>query len=501
MAFTVSFYTFSKKQTSTAQPTTAALSTSCTAKLPLDVITPTIQLQLTGGASANPTAYNYAYISSFSRYYWIRSWRNVGPLWEADLSCDVLASWKTNIGSQSCYVYRASAEKDGWIPDTLYPTTSDLHTVNVALSRPWTVGGSSASGAAVNSGFYVAAIISTSGTKWYAFTEAAWSLFLYLLYSDDYYEDVLSTFGASAYPEAKVAVNPMQYVSSVKWCPIGLTSNGLWSLHYSGTVTSIAVGVATVSHPTGFTTYPVYELSDVPTVISFDELDTEVSYWVHPQASARGDWLKISPYSSYELFYPPFGLIQLDPVMISKYRYVRVELTTDHRTCTCQLEVYCHDGNTRRVIYRGTGSFGCDVPVSAIMKPGASPLSLAGSALGVAGGLVSMGMGNIVGGAASVIGGVKGAIGTAVAGQIPHLSTMGGPGSVADLMGAPYLYVTHWLMADDDNTDLGRPLCTTKTISAIPGYIMCDSDHVSIPCTSQELTEIRSVMSTGFYYE
>lgn len=501
MAFNVVLYTFSKKLNSTAQPSTAALTVSCTAKLPLDVITPTIQLQLSGGAAANPSAYNYAYISSFSRYYWIKTWRNVGPLWEADLQVDALASWKTQIGAQSCYVYRSSAEKDGNIPDTLYPTTSDMHTVNVALSRPWTVGNSSSSGAAAGSGFYVASIISTTGTKWYAFTESSWSLFLYLLYSNDYYEDVLTVFGADAYPEAKVAVNPMQYIGTVKWCPVGLTASGLWSLHYTGTVTSIPVGVATVSHPTGFTTYPVYELSDVPTVISFDEIDTEIAYWVHPQASVRGNWLKISPYSSYELFYPPFGIIQLDPVEISKYRYLRVELTTDHKTCTCQLEVYVHDGNTRRVIYRGTGSFGADVPVSAIMQTGTSPLSIAGSALGVVGGIASMAMGNVVGGASSIIGGVKGAIGTAVAGQLPHLSTMGGPGSVANLMGSPYLYVTHWLMADDDNTDLGRPLCTTKTISAIPGYIMCDSDHISIPCMAQELSEIRSFMSSGFYYE
>ena len=501
MAFPVSFYTFSKKQNSTSIPSTAALSANCQAKIPLDVISPTIQLQLTGGAAANPSAYNYAYIAAFSRYYWIRTWRNAGPLWEADLEVDALASWRSSIGSQSCYVYRAAAEFDGDIPDTLYPTTSELHTVNVALSRPWTVGGTSSSGAAAGSGYYVAAIISTGGTKWYAFTEQSWSLFLYLLYSDDYYNDVLTTFGADAYPEAKVAVNPMQYISSVKWCPVGLSASGQWSLHYSQTVTTIPVGVTSVTHATGFTTYPVYELADNPTVINFDEIDTNIAYWVHPQADARGNWLKIAPYSSYELFYPPFGLIQLDPVQISKYRYLRVELTTDHKTCSCQLEVYVHDTNTHRVIYRGSGSFGVDVPVSSIMQTGASPLSLAGAALSVVGGAVSAGMGNVVGGASSIIGGVKSAIGTAVAGQIPHLSTMGGPGSVANMMGAPYIYVTHWLMADDDNADLGRPLCTTKTISAIAGYIMCDSDHVSIPCTRQELQTIKAAMSNGFYYE
>lgn len=501
MAFNVTLYTFAKRTNSTSQPSAAGTTVACTAKLPLDVITPTIQLQLTGGAAANPSAYNYARITDFGRYYWIRTWRNVGPLWEADLQVDPLASWKTQIGAQSCYIYRSAYSFDSHVPDTLYPTKSNIRALNIPLSRPWTVGAASASGAAANSGYYVAAIISTGGTKWYAFTELSWSLFLFLLYSDDYYQDVLTVFGADAYPEAKVAVNPMQYISSVKWCPIGLSSNGQWSLHYSQTVTTIPVGVASVSHPTGFSTYPVYELAEVPTVSTFDQIDTSAADFAHPQADDRGDWLNYAPYTSVELFYPPFGLIQLDPVVIAKYRYLRVELTTDHKTCTCHLEVYCYEGENRRVIYRGAGSFGVDVPVSAIMKTGTSPLSMAGAALSVVGGAVSMGMGNIIGGAAGIIGGVKSAIGQAVSGQLPHLSSMGGPGSTAQMIGTPYLYVTHWYLAEDDPDDLGRPLCDIRTISAIPGYIMCDSDHVSISCTSRELTEITTAMAAGFYYE
>ena len=500
MAFNVTLYMFSKKQNSTAVPSAAGTTYSCTAKQPLDIIAPTIQLQLSGGASAIPVGYNYAYIGSFARYYWVRSWRNVGPLWEAELTCDVLASWRTAIGSQSCYVYRSAYSYDLRLPDNMYPTKTDPRILNISLPKMWTIGGASASGAANNSGYFVAGIISTGGTTYYAFTAESWSLFLYKLCSDDYYEDVLTVFGAAAYPEAKVAVNPMQYISFVKWCPIGLGSSGSWCLHYSSTTTTIPVGVTSVTL-SGTQTYVAYVLPDNPTVTSIEDVDTEAADFEHPQADDRGTWTNYSPYTSVELFYPPLGLISLDPVMIAKYRYLRISLTLDARTCTCMLDVYCHDNNTHRVIFRGTGSFGVDVPVSTIVQPGSSPMSYLSSALGVIGGIANMSMGNIVGGASQMLGGAASAIGSAVSGQIPHLSTIGGPGSTSSLYGAPRLYVTQWYLSDDDLADKGRPLCSTRQISAIPGYIKCDSDHVDIACMSQELGEIRSIMENGFYYE
>lgn len=499
MAFPVSFYTFSKKQNSTMIPSTAALSANCQAKIPLDVINPTIQLQLTGGAAANPSAYNYAYIAAFSRYYWIRTWRNAGPLWEADLEVDALASWKASIGSQTCYIYRAAASFDRRIPDTLYPTTTLIRQKNVTLSKPWTVGGASASGAASNSGCFVAGIISTNGTNFYAFTPSGWSLFIQRLQEDDYFERVLGVFGATEYPEAKVAINPMQYISSVKWCPVGYGASGSWCIHTGSALSTINVGVSYVS---------ISELGawhcwllEEEHLSSVEDVDTQTQSFDHPQASARGEWLNLSPYTSIEVFYPPFGLIELDPAIISKFRYLRFSLSLDSHTCTCKLDIYCHDNLTHRNIYRGFGSFGIDIPVSTIVQPGTSPMSYVRAALGITQGVAQAATGNLLGAASSIIGGVNGAIGSAVAGQIPHLSAQGGPGSTAQLDGTPTLYLTQWYLADDDPTDKGRPLCTTETIGNGSGFMMCDSDHVSIACTKQELQTIKTALAAGFYYE
>lgn len=503
MAFNVSLYTFGKKLNSTAQPSTAALTVSCTAKLPLDVITPTIQLQLTGGAAANPSAYNYAYISSFSRYYWIRSWRNVGPLWEADLTCDVLASWKTNIGSQSCYVYRSAYSYNGRIPDTIYPSTAHQHRLNVTIPKVWTVNGANEAGAAANSGMFILGILNTSGTTYGAFTPAQLDTFLSYLFDGDFYDAILTEFGAAEYPEAKVAVNPLQFITSCKFVPIGMISSGYWGLRYVDQVFGIDVGPVNVPGTSGISWYRL-NTSAVPLAGSFSVYDiTITSDFLHPQADDRGDWLNYNPYTSYELFYPPFGLIQLDPVEISSHDYLRLRLTLDARTTTCMLEMQVYDLPADiRTIYRATAQFGVDVPLSNIIQPGTSTMQMIRStAGGITGAIGSLFSGDIVGAASNLFGAFDAGAANAVKGQIPHVSTMGGPGNVSTLDGIPKLYVTHWYMADDDLTDFGRPLCSTRTISAIPGFIRCDSDHVAIACTSQELQEIRSIMSDGFYYE
>ena len=118
MAITVNFYTFSKKTNSTKQPTgTAALSASCLLKDATSIITPVFQIR-----TSDPTAYNYCYCSAFHRYYFISDITWNKGYWEIRCKCDVLATYKTTIGSTNGYVLRSANKSDGSIIDTLYPT-------------------------------------------------------------------------------------------------------------------------------------------------------------------------------------------------------------------------------------------------------------------------------------------------------------------------------------------------------------------------------------------
>ena len=114
----VTFYSFSKRVNSTARPS-GGTSYGVTLKEGCSVLRPSIRLIWRSGGS--PAGWNYAYIPDFGRYYWVTNWSYDERQWTADLSVDVLASYKNGIGSSSQYVTRSASEYDGDVTDGLYP--------------------------------------------------------------------------------------------------------------------------------------------------------------------------------------------------------------------------------------------------------------------------------------------------------------------------------------------------------------------------------------------
>ena len=505
MAFNVQFYTFSKKANSTARPSSGQTTYSCVANDPLDILHPVIKIKALL-SSATPAGFNYMYIPTLSRYYWITGWEVREGLWWAYGKIDVLASFKTEIGSSSLYVFRAAYAWNGAIVDDLYPSITPPDKTKIDLPRPWTVGAASHSGAAEGTGYYVVGIIANTGTNYYAFTPNQMASLLAALCDDSYYEHVLTEFGASQYPEAKVAINPLQYITSCKWVPMDLTTAAYsgykdWTLHGS-LITGIQVGLLL------FTNLQAYALFDiVGTAVRFRNVvsnyDITLATYAHPQA-ARGSWLNYAPSTSYELWYPPFGLIALDSDMIAGATTLRISLTTDAWKCLATLTVTVDPGLTsERVIMRNAADFGCDVPLSNILVTGSSPLALASGFLNTVQAAASTvtGQQSFLGGAAGVMNGIRASVGTFVEGRIPHVSVTGTQGSTANMFGTPQLYITHYLKSNDDLAGRGRPLCQVKQLSTIPGYIMADPDELSLPATDGELEEIRGFISGGFFYE
>ena len=127
----INLYAFSKKKNSTAQPTgTGTTLSSVQLKDETSLINPVIIINPATTGMPNPFVpgyFNYAYIASFSRYYFITDTRWINGLWELYLTVDVLASFKTGIGTLSEYVVRSASAYDGSISDTLYPTNTGLY--------------------------------------------------------------------------------------------------------------------------------------------------------------------------------------------------------------------------------------------------------------------------------------------------------------------------------------------------------------------------------------
>ena len=139
MSFTVRFWTFSKKYNSTARPSNNNATTyNCIVKDGTGIIYPKIVLDL--GRTSSPAAFNYCHIPDFNRYYFIREWAYDKGLWTATLECDVLATYKTEIGSSNLYILRAAGAYNGDIVDNLYPTKTDCAFHSDLIPVPYTTG-------------------------------------------------------------------------------------------------------------------------------------------------------------------------------------------------------------------------------------------------------------------------------------------------------------------------------------------------------------------------
>lgn len=506
MAFNVNFYTFSKKERSTAQPTGSGTVYSCTANEPLDLLAPVIKLNISLNTSSRPTVYNYAYIGHFSRYYFVTGWEIRDGLWWASLRVDALASWKTGIGSSSLYVYRSSHEFNGRITDTAYPQMVTPTRTVYPFPKVWTTGGANYAGTAAGAYCILAGIISKSGTKFYVFEPSQWAEFYTALFSDNFYEDVLGQYGATEYPEAKVAINPLQYIASAIVVPLDIATfpdtPQDYKIWYHQTVTRIPVGNVMVPRTSGNNI--AGELVD-GLVLSWSYSVYVSPGIVHPQASTRGAWLNYSPNTEIEFFWPPLGTIPLDPSVIAGANSVKATVTVDCRAGTCMLELTAEYLTYKVSLYRGECPLGVPIQLTNVLVTGTNTANqgLLGTATWLQNNLGTLGESMAMAGSKlPIIGGIfSNGIQSAIHGNIPRMTSKGAYGSLSNMTGQPGLYVTFWSLADDDNAGKGRPLCAVRQISNIPGFITAEADELSLGCTDPEMSEIRAAISGGFFYE
>ena len=484
MAFTVNFYTFSKREKSTAQPTGTGKAISCTANEPMDLLAPEISLDWRA-ESGLPTVYNYAYISNFSRYYHVTGWTHRDGLWWASLRVDALASWKSSIGSQNIYVFRSSYTKDGNVIDTLYPATTQIQCRSIGFNDQLI-----AVGDGTNSVVSIGIIGQTTGTYYRYMTPTQLQTFLTGILDDNFYDAILGQFGATEYPEAKVAINPLQFITSLRAFPIALPT-------YGTLTTGMIVGNVSIPNAECYT--PTNRRVTLTYTISLSTLGK------HPQAAVRGNWCNVAM-AEYHLQFPGFGIMPLSPADMAKADNLFLQLNVDTYTGDATLQIAYDLPDTPVGEFEGfsaqyAGKLGIDIPLSNVITGDYGPMSMLRDmlpgAMSMAGGLITANPAAVLGGGISML---SSTIGNAINAKIPRSSQLPSQGSVAALNINPGIYAYYHIMADDDNDGRGRPLLDKRILSAIPGYIQADPDEVAISCTEDELSEIRAAIREGFYY-
>lgn len=459
------FYKYSKRDNSTARPAdSAGLVYNITLKEDTNINAPDLILYL--GRSAAPD-YNYVYIPSLKRYYFIDSWTYIEHAnWLASCTVDVLATYKYDIGQQVEYVVRSASRRDGTIPDLLYPATNDVITQAVTVQSPFNDGSLT-----INDGCFIVGIDSYDAiygsVDYYILTGNDVSDLCAWLMNDFIQSGGFSTVDATIALQRSL-VNPMQFIKSCIWYPIPYSTMSALGVQVTLTV---------FAYSTGLTAYKLQNnaVYDMP-VINITRLN-------HPQYNDHGQYMNCSPFTSLMLKLPPFGMIQLDPTVINAAGTVRVDMHVDLITGKVLAEVISGVSTVNRL----STQLGVPIQLSQVTR---NYIGAVTSAAGAVSSLLRM----------DFIGAANG-IGNAVQQAAPKVNSIGSNGGFADLTGDIELIYTFYMQADINNENHGKPLMQRVQLGTLSGYMEVESADIIIDCTAEERLRIVNYLEGGFYYE
>lgn len=467
------FYVFPKRTNSTKRPTSGT-DYSIELKAPCNIINPEIKV----ATNANPTGYNYCYIPTWGRYYWVKNWTYSDSLWTASLVVDTLASYRDQIGSSTEYVLRSSAMHNGTICDTMYPTAAHITTKTITANKtPYTDN--------VDDpvrGFFVVAVnapgyVSFGGSVFLAMSGTTFGALIDALLSDTDYLDIDAAEISSNL--TKALFNPIQYISKAFWLPVG----------------NAAIGQPITDIPVGWWKMP--NIGNAYVIQSGNDKQVytlSISTPHHPENVSRGVYADGAPYSEYTLYFPPFGEIKLNANLFVQQSTLYCRLTVDYYTGDAVLDL-SFKNDFSSIILSTSGSIAVPVQLAQISTNVDEVASL--------GGLIQTAVGAVAGAAAAFFGGgdiingiASGAQQTTVQSQ-----TKGGFASVAKYGIKPYITGLFYDLVDDNNEDHGRPLCKRVQLSSIPGFIMVDDPDIALNATAAEIDSVKSYLKNGFFYE
>lgn len=474
MAINATFYAFAKKENSTARPS-GGTSIPIELKDATSVQRPVIMLK----TQVNPYKFNYCYIQRFSRYYWVTDWETDGGLWTAYLQVDVLASWKTSIGSSSQYVKRAYSDCDPDIID-VYPRKAGS---NILVTT-----GSTGLQSSLSSMLFVLGVTSASTshstigtTVYYGMSYSQIKSFIAHLVSMSY-----NTFTDITDNLAKWICDPFQWLKSVVVFPFTFGNvPGTWSSTTAVMFGADENGDAFSYSPGGY----VYIISSAaPMTVTYS-----LSVPKHPGIDAQHNYYQSEPYSNYAAVIPPFGRVSIPSSVLYDQSNLHCLIRVDPVTGGGSL--YIGESNTHYGdILLAESQVGVSLPLDAAVVD-----------------LASAGWATLIGGGAAAVntavngGNLEGILTSFVDGALMSMSkvqTISSGGKLCDLGLDPLLFLEYFTSVGQDPSHYGYPLSQTKTINTLSGFILCDHAEIAIAnATYDEQRQIESYMMSGFFYE
>ena len=398
------------------------------------------------------------------------------------MEVDPMASFKVGIGASSCYVLRSASECDHAIIDSLYPSRNAILSVQTDTSNSW------GDGKEFSGGTYVVGILGqgtgTGAVNYYAMTPSLMESFRSTLMSN-----VTSLVGVTEITSelTKALFNPFQYVVSALWFPFTIGGGNPASVKLGWWDTGVSAPIMT------------------------EMVETEDSFFtVSLTPSGSGEnieaWMMLEPYSEYTLFSSPWGLIKLDSKVLTE------NIDPDHVGNLVQIEKIMHFDYISGMAYLDLRVGDVTIAyrqamigVNTILAQ--STQDIIGGALNIAGGGAQIAANVASGGLYGMITGNNtiGALGQMYDGVkafMPDVTTSGTNGGIGAIQTDEFFIVSRCTFPEFSIQENGRPLCKTKIISSLSGYIKTmNADIVLAGATDTEQEQVRTTMNRGFFYE
>lgn len=479
MAIKVNLFAFNKKDNSTAVPSGTGTEYDCNLKSYTSVTDPVITISR-GNISMT---YNYAYISSFKRYYFIEDIRYELGVWAVYLKCDVLGTYASDIKASTQYVLRSSSSYDDNILDRNYVTKASVQNYAERTTTTVTTPDESAGSGAgyfsngYSSGRFVVGIVSdnATGVSYFEFTYSNFKTFVHNMM--DYVPSDMTDVSSGL---AKSFFDPIQYIISVKWYPVSVRNTN----QVSQSVNHVYMGSYSI-------TCDAVKLNDDRS----KHFRASITIPKHPQVSTYS-YTQLEPYSEYSLYFEPFGKLALDTTKLYNATSISLDWYVDNGSGDAELFVKT-DGGV--IVESSVSNIAVNIPLSSVTVD-----YLGGASAGVGGiigTLSNLATGNIGGAINSAVSGIS-----STANAIkPQVSTKGAPSSyLSYVVPSPILAGYFNYQVDTAPSLFGRPLCQNKTLNTLSGYCLCSNSAItfsSLNPTSSEYRQVIDYLDTGVYLE
>lgn len=331
----VYFYKFLKRNNSTALPdgTTPEKLVPCLLREGTSLVNPILIIDDSEVQTDSLTDYNYVFIQSFHRYYYINNYVYNNNTWFFYLNCDVLGSfYLPYLANTTQHIIRTSDSTDGNpdLIDNFYKSKIGRIGSSLTNSSDLVYTKSNYSGVVYQtawmdyftfstSGCYIVGIVNADGRglTYYRMNEDSFKEFINKVLSISI---SMSTGSGSLNANLSRAIyDPIQFIKYCKWFPINayIPGNGTQSFKVgSQAVTLTGSNFAWIVTP------------EKGVMIN----GTLITIPKSPYAGSLRTYLSLKPFAEYNLYFPIVGMIPLDSARMYKYSKLELKWIIDYST-------------------------------------------------------------------------------------------------------------------------------------------------------------------------